>query len=131
MSIFHLAQDTEEMFILEAQVNQMLPLIDTELERVDRHHAKLTQLSSNLVDAINMYHTLMRDADMQLVGNYHALPGHGLPPHMYNPAGGPTPNGMYNSLQYSLPPNFPMSQQQQHQIGRVTLAHSLEPEILN
>lgn len=43
------------MFVLEAQVNQMLPLIDNELERIDRHHAKLTQLSSNLVDAINMY----------------------------------------------------------------------------
>lgn len=25
------------MFILEAQVNQMLPLIDAELERVDRN----------------------------------------------------------------------------------------------
>lgn len=111
------------MFILEAQVNQMLPLIDTELERVDRHHAKLTQLSSNLVDAINMYHTLMRDADMQLVGNYHGLPGHGLPPHMYNQAGAPTSNGMYNPVQpnmYSLPANFAMSQQQQqqHQIGK-------------
>lgn len=43
------------MLILESQVNQMLPLIDNELERIDRHHAKLTQLSSNLVDAINMY----------------------------------------------------------------------------
>lgn len=109
------------MFILEAQVNQMLPLIDTELERVDRHHAKLTQLSSNLVDAINMYHTLMRDADLQLVGNYHTLPAHGLPPHMYNQPGGPTSNSMYNSVQpnmYSLPPNFAMTQQQQHQIGK-------------
>lgn len=53
------------MFILEAQVNQMLPLIDNELERVDRNHAKLTQLSTQLVEAINMYHMLMRESDIQ------------------------------------------------------------------
>lgn len=37
----------------------MGPLIDAELERVDRKHAQLTQLSSDLVEAINLYHTLM------------------------------------------------------------------------
>lgn len=41
----------------------MAPLIDTELERVDRKHAQLTQLSKELVDAINLYHTLMRESD--------------------------------------------------------------------
>ena len=56
-------KDTEEMLNLEAQVNLMGPLIDAELERVDRKHAQLTQLSSDLVDAINLYHTLMRDSD--------------------------------------------------------------------
>lgn len=39
----------------------MGPLIDAELEKVDRKHAQLTQLSSNLVDALNLYHTLMRE----------------------------------------------------------------------
>jgi signal transducing adaptor molecule len=57
------SQDTEEMLRLEAQVNQMGPLIDSELERVDRKHAQLTQLSSDLVDSINLYHTLMRESD--------------------------------------------------------------------
>jgi signal transducing adaptor molecule len=57
------SQDTEEMLRLEMQVNQMGPLIDSELERVDRKHAQLTQLSSDLVDSINLYHTLMRDSD--------------------------------------------------------------------
>lgn len=52
------------MYELESEVNQMFPLIDTELEIVDRHHAKLTQLSTNLVEAINMYHLLMRDSDI-------------------------------------------------------------------
>lgn len=59
-------QDTDEMLRLEEQVNRMLPLIDTELERVDRKHAQLTQLSSDLVDAINLYHLLMREPDRQL-----------------------------------------------------------------
>lgn len=49
------------MLQLETRVNQMQPLIDTELERVDRKHAQLTQLSSDLVEAINLYHTLMRE----------------------------------------------------------------------
>lgn len=37
----------------------MGPLIDTELERIDRKHAQLTQLSSDLVEALNLYHSLM------------------------------------------------------------------------
>lgn len=66
-------QDSEEMFILEAKVNQMLPLIDSELERNDGIHAKLTQLSTNLVEAINMYHLLMRESDLKSE-NYGQIP---------------------------------------------------------
>lgn len=43
------------------EVNNMGPLIDSELERVDRKHAQLTKLSSDLVEALNLYHTLMRE----------------------------------------------------------------------
>lgn len=39
----------------------MGPLIDSELERVDRKHAQLTQLSTDLVEALGLYHTLMRE----------------------------------------------------------------------
>lgn len=39
----------------------MGPLIDTELEKVDRKHAQLTKLSSDLVEALSLYHTLMRE----------------------------------------------------------------------
>jgi signal transducing adaptor molecule len=42
-------------------VTAMGPLIDTALEKVDKQHAKLTQLSSDLVDAMNLYHLLMRE----------------------------------------------------------------------
>ncbi|KAF2896891.1 hypothetical protein ILUMI_09278 [Ignelater luminosus] len=54
-------QDSDEMLKLEREVNGMGPLIDTELERVDRKHAQLTQLSSDLVEALSLYHTLMRE----------------------------------------------------------------------
>lgn len=57
------SQDTDEMLRLENMVNQMGPLIDSELERVDRKHAQLTQLSSDLIETINMYHSLMRETD--------------------------------------------------------------------
>lgn len=97
------------MFILEAQVNQMLPLIDCELERVDRNHAKLTQLSSNLVEAINMYHMLMRESDMQL--NSYGMPGQ-MPGQMYRqPGHPPMSNGMYNPNMYAASPNYSMPMQ--------------------
>lgn len=92
--------DSEQMLTLEEQVNAMGPLIDAELERVDRKHAQLTQLSSSLVDALNLYHTLMREP-------FHAPPKpttFSPPPHhpMYNGLGpGPGPA-------YSMPPEFMM-----------------------
>lgn len=99
--------DTPEMLDLEEQVNAMGPLIDNELERVDRKHAQLTQLSSDLVEALNLYHTLMREPGPQSVPSpYHAMSkGHAFAypmplsqqPHMYNG----TPHGAPG---YSLPP---------------------------
>ncbi|XP_061390839.1 signal transducing adapter molecule 1 [Musca vetustissima] len=120
------SQDTEEMLRLEQEVHQMGPLIDAELERVDRKHAQLSQLSSDLVDAINLYHSLMRD-DRNVMGspygvntmtsvpvmpNYHNMPQQG-----YNVLFGSNAAyniGAYNSgphsLQNSLPSmNFPPS----------------------
>lgn len=39
----------------------MGPLVDAALEKADMKHAQLTQLSTNLVDAFNLYHSLMRE----------------------------------------------------------------------
>ena len=50
----------------------MGPLIDQELERTDRRHAQLTKISSDLVDALNLYHQLMRDTPA--VSSYYAPP---------------------------------------------------------
>lgn len=72
------SQDSEEMLRLENVVNQMGPLIDSELERVDRKHAQLTQLSSDLIDTINLYHSLMRETERApAMGLYSGFPpGH-------------------------------------------------------
>lgn len=63
--------DTDELLNLEEQVNAMGPLIDQELEKVDRKHAQLTQLSSDLVEALNLYHTLMREPAAPQIGRAH------------------------------------------------------------
>lgn len=89
------------MLQLESQVNQMLPLIDTELERVDRKHAQLTQLSSDLVEAINLYHTLMREPDRSLAASFMGSAG-GYPSAQHMRPGQLPANGIYASL----PPNM-------------------------
>lgn len=99
--------DSDEMLNLEEQVNAMGPLIDQELERVDRKHAQLTQLSSDLVEALNLYHTLMREPAAPQP--YHTLPkqvNYGYPPppaaHLYNGIQAGSTFGV--SHHYSLPP---------------------------
>ena len=134
------SQDSEEMLRLENVVNQMGPLIDSELERVDRKHAQLTQLSSDLIDTINLYHSLMRETErtpaMSLYSGfphqqqpmYGGVPGMGFPPNNSNgayrmPPTNMIPPGMMmmgmpgQSLAYpptSIGPhsNFQMPQQQ-------------------
>lgn len=44
----------------EARALRMGALVDAALERADTRHARLTQLSAELVDALNLYHELMR-----------------------------------------------------------------------
>ena len=41
---------------------RMNPLIDQELEAVDREHMDLTALNAKLMDAFSMYHGLMKEA---------------------------------------------------------------------
>lgn len=97
------------MLQLEAQVNQMLPLIDTELERVDRKHAQLTLLGSDLVEAINLYHTLMREPER---GSYRGYPPVSMPPNsMYQIPGGmyQMPPGALGPIPTTVPHNMHMS----------------------
>ncbi|XP_075992829.1 signal transducing adaptor molecule [Anticarsia gemmatalis] len=83
---------------LEARAHAMGSLVDAALERADRRHARLTQLSAELVDALNLYHSLMRDPLKPAYGSlagpappappappalHHAAPPY--PPHAYAP----------------------------------------------
>ncbi|RWS06945.1 signal transducing adapter molecule 1-like protein [Dinothrombium tinctorium] len=53
--------DSEELIQLEEQCMQMAPLIDQELEKLDSKHAALTTANQQLMDALNLYHSLMKD----------------------------------------------------------------------
>ncbi|XP_072937263.1 signal transducing adapter molecule 1 [Epargyreus clarus] len=76
---------------LEARALAVGPLVDAALERADRRHARLTQLSADLVDALNLYHSLMRD-----------------PKPLYAPAPpGPPPPGPLPPGVAGLPPGLP------------------------
>ncbi|CAG4969478.1 unnamed protein product [Parnassius apollo] len=86
---------------LEARVHAMGPLVDAALERADRRHARLTQLSADLVDALNLYHSLMRDPPKQL----YAPP---FPPPMLPPGVAPgVPPGVAPAAHGVMPPHQP------------------------
>lgn len=74
----------------------MNPLIDSALEKVDKQHAQLTQLSSDAVDALNLYHMLMRQST---VSSYNTLPK--IPSQQVSSQQIPYP---YPSVPQQLPP---------------------------
>lgn len=101
--------DTKEMLSLEREVNSMGTLIDKELENVDRKHAQLTQLSSDLVEALSLYHSLMREPPISALGGikqpgYHNFTGGPPPNHMPPPPNHmpPPPHMMFNG---NMPPH--------------------------
>lgn len=53
--------DSDELIQLEEQCLKMGPLIDQELEVVDKTHASLSSVNSQLVDALNIYCALMKE----------------------------------------------------------------------
>ena len=84
--------DPEDLKVLEEQCGAMGPLIDAELEKLDRRHAHLTKLSGHLVEALDMYRGLMRE-----------LPGSG-PAAVYGPPYGGGP------MKFPPGPAFPQPQ---------------------
>lgn len=71
----------------------MGPLIDSELERVDRKHAQLSKLSGDLVEALSLYHMLMREPQYQSI----------KPPYGYTP---PPTAASYNGMPPNMPPQM-------------------------
>ncbi|TRY72662.1 hypothetical protein TCAL_10871, partial [Tigriopus californicus] len=93
------ANDPLELAAQEEQANMMGPLVDNELEVVDRRYAQLTQLSTQLVEAMNLYHQLMRDIPASSHPSMHAMPNmNGTP--QYYPAYSSAPT----TSMYGMPP---------------------------
>ena len=57
--------DSNEMLMLEDTCYAMGPLIDHELEKVDRKHVQLEELNKNLREAMDLYHRLMEEGRMR------------------------------------------------------------------
>lgn len=53
--------DPPQMTVLEEECRQMGPLIDQELEVIDRSHGELMALNGQLMEALQLYHNLMRE----------------------------------------------------------------------
>lgn len=106
----NVGSEERELRALEARAAAMGPLVDQELERVDRSHARLTQLSADLVDALNLYHTLMREQAP-------------LPPVQHQYMQYPPPGQMYG---YAPPPQH-FHPPQYYQPGPHSLVQSMGP----
>ncbi|XP_063358164.1 signal transducing adapter molecule 1 [Cydia amplana] len=55
------APGEEDLARHEARALRQAGVVDAALQRADARHARLTQLSAELVDALNLYHHLMRE----------------------------------------------------------------------
>lgn len=99
--------DSEEMRRLEDEVTRMGPLIDAELEKVDRKHAQLTTLSSGLVEALNLYHGLMREPKPPQQHPWYPAP----PEFMYQPGPPPPPPHIFPPHQHHPPFHHPHNHQ--------------------
>lgn len=100
--------DPPQLAILEEQVNAMAPTIDAELEQIDRKHAQLARISTDLVDALGLYHQLMRDMP-HTMGGYYPIPKNPvsapgqMPPYGHSPTPGMPPHPQV----YGPPGQFP------------------------
>lgn len=84
------SQDSDDMLRLENMVNQMGPLIDAELDNVDRKHGQLSQLSADFAEAVTLYHSLQL-MTVQSNNNANIAPASFLP----NPGYFPTPQSQF------------------------------------
>ncbi|XP_064597039.1 signal transducing adapter molecule 1-like [Liolophura sinensis] len=121
--------DTPELIHLEEQCKGMGPLIDMELEQVDRKHNSLMELNAKVVDALQMYHSLMKEIpgymgkpsnqypapSLQQQQQHHHLPQQQYPQPIYNGQAQYMPQGGLHQGQTTLPQGMVQQQQPQGQ----------------
>ncbi|XP_050725461.1 signal transducing adapter molecule 1-like [Eriocheir sinensis] len=78
--------DPPQLAILEEQVNAMAPTIDAELEQIDRKHAQLARISTDLVDALGLYHQVGYHKTRRLLSKQ-TLISSSRPQQVYGPPG--------------------------------------------
>lgn len=95
--------DSEELSQLEEQCLKMGPLIDQELEVVDKTHASLSAVNSQLVEALNIYCNLMKENSA-----YSAMQS----PYAQQQLPHPQISSNYNPALNQLPPHLSYGQPQ-------------------
>lgn len=101
--------DPPELLALEERCAGMGPLIEQELERIDRRHASLTSVSRQLADALALYHGLMRAPALQQQ-QQPPPPPQAAPTMPYGPVGEGVPCGAPDLRGgMGMPPQMPMS----------------------
>ncbi|CAH1772968.1 unnamed protein product [Owenia fusiformis] len=90
--------DTPEMLGLESECKAMGPLIDQELEKIDRSHARLSDINKQVIDALQMYNNLMKEGLYLPSAQKMSLPPGGYPNMGMQQQ--PIPNQMYNGQQF-------------------------------
>lgn len=99
--------DSDELVQLEEQCLKMGPLIDQELEVVDKTHASLSSVNSQMVEALNLYCALMKENAAYTPNAMPQSPYMQQPPPAHQTTGAQT-NPQYNYFQpysYASMPN--------------------------
>ncbi|XP_078664909.1 signal transducing adapter molecule 1-like isoform X2 [Branchiostoma floridae x Branchiostoma belcheri] len=99
--------DPPHLHAFEDACQQMGPLIDQELEKIDRKHIELTSLNQRLMEALSMYHKLMKE----------------MPQFAHNPPPGPPPGAAY-------PPQFPSTTPCPHRVMQVDRPVRIQSRVL-
>lgn len=99
--------DSNEMLMLEDTCYAMGPLIDHELEKVDRKHVQLEELNKNLREAMDLYHRLMEEGRMR-AAQVKSSAAQYVATQMYQPGAAGLPNQPYYSTHTGLPPQASM-----------------------
>ncbi|EEC03171.1 signal transducing adapter molecule, putative [Ixodes scapularis] len=108
--------DPPDLLALEERCAGMGPLIEQELERIDRRHASLTAASRQLAEALALYHGLMRTPAPPAPGPpmVYGVPSEGnhdpasLPPAPFPGAPGATPQQGVPQGAMGSPVGFPL-----------------------